>query len=124
MANRTTHAQVADIYDADTEIANFEPFITTANILVTTRLGSSGLTADHLAQIETYLAAHFAAIKEKEVKTEQLGDGNATYAGKTNMGLDYTSYGQQAKVIDTTGLLSKLGTTGTLLEFIGDTDSV
>ncbi len=110
--------------NTDTEITNFEPFIIPANLLITDKLSAAGFSAEYLAVIETWLAAHFAAVSEREVRTEQLGDANVTYTGKEGEGLNATRFGKQAKVLDTSGILAKLGAKQVLIEFMGDDDSV
>lgn len=101
-------AMVREIIDvADT--VTIEPFIKAANITVTAVLGSAGLTDDQLEEIERWLAAHFLACYKPRAKQEKLGDWSATYQGTIGAakGLEYTVYGQQAAVLDTSGTLIK-----------------
>lgn len=58
--------------------------------------------------IEKYLSAHFLALKDKRVESEDVGDVSYDYAGDTGMGLEATQYGQQARDIDPSGGLAQL----------------
>lgn len=104
---RVTDAEVKEIFDTD--IADTTPFITVANILVTDVLGSESLSTTLLKEIERWLAAHFASMRDPRIQREKLGDADVTYHGKSAMGLDGTPYGQQAKLLDTSGKLESIG---------------
>lgn len=104
MAVRVIDADVLAILDTD--IDDLSPFITAANVLVEKLLASSGLAEAQLTEIERWLSAHFACMydnRENEVWTDK---SRAVFEGKTDMGLDYTRYGQMAKLLDTTGTLA------------------
>ena len=107
MANRVADYQVKEIID--TSLTTTDPFIETANIIVTEKLSGQGLSVSHLAQIEKWLAAHFVATREPSIKSEKIGEAAATYFGKDGMGLESTRYGQQVLVLDTTGILANMG---------------
>ncbi|MCP4475387.1 MAG: hypothetical protein GY821_12645 [Gammaproteobacteria bacterium] len=87
--------------------------IDTANVLVTEKLGSDTTMSDnHLRLIELWLAAHFVATSvERQGIKEKVGATEIEFSGfgATGLGLDQTSYGQQVKVLDTTGILANLG---------------
>ena len=106
---RVTEAEVKEIIKTD--LTPLSPFIDTANILVDTNLLGKGLSTDLLTKIELWLSAHFTAshIDAKELKEEAMGSSKNAYAGKYDLGLDGTTYGQTAKTLDPTGTLSSLG---------------
>lgn len=107
MANRVLSSEVKEIISTD--IADVTPFITPANLIVTAKLSNSGLDSGHLKEIEKWLAAHFVSSKDQRVQSESIGGTSVSYQGQTGLGLDSTQYGQQVKVLDTTGELGKLG---------------
>jgi len=118
MAVRVSDAEVKEIIDTSVTTT---AFISAANLVVTEKLGSSGLSEDLLKEIERWLAAHLiASSKDKQVESETIGDVSATYQGKTDMGLDSTFYGQQVKLLDTTGTMANLGKRKAKVEWIGD----
>ena len=107
---RTTDSEVQEIISLKT-LTDTTPFITTANLLVTQHLGSSGISAALLKEIEKYLAAHLVALHpdEAQVIEQKLGDSSEKYAGQFGKGLDSTHFGQNVKLLDHTGYLSSLG---------------
>lgn len=104
MAARVTEEEVREILT--TSLTSLTAFISTANVMVTEELVGEGLSDDRLKEIERYLAAHFACIASPRKRDEKVDVASATYRGKTDMGLDATLYGQQAKILDTTGILA------------------
>lgn len=109
MANRCTATEVKEIIDTALIESQISPFITAANLTVTAMLTESGLSVTQLKEIERWLAAHFVAIRDPRISRERTGEAEATYHGKSDMGLDHTPYGQQVKLLDTTGALANLG---------------
>jgi hypothetical protein len=107
---RTTPEAVQEIllnnYDGET---NLEPFITAAAMVVGRRLATLAYTADELAEIERWLAAHFATVPEGQLRAEQAGQARDDIAIKIDLGLDQTTYGQTARVLDTLGGLAGVG---------------
>lgn len=114
MATRVTDQDVADIMrDVVLESNNLglTAQIAAANVLtnrVSSNDSNSLLGSNDLFEIERYLAAHFYTFKDQQFTQEITGDGQAMYQGMTEMGLDYSPYGQMAKVLDATGYLAKL----------------
>lgn len=112
---RTTPERVGSIIELDEDI-DLEEYILAANELVTELcepvMQPDGATAYYseprLALIETWLAAHFYAIRDPRTSFEQAGSVNARYEGKTDLGLNFTRYGQQAMLLDTYGNLKRL----------------
>ncbi len=107
MATRVTAAEVKEILDTSLSDAVIEAFIQPANLTITELLGASGLSTATLKEIERWFAAHLlACTRERQSKMEVAGDAQISYQGVTEMGLDATFYGQQVKVLDTTGLMA------------------
>ena len=101
---RVVDGEVKEILD--TEIEDTTPFIDVANLLVTKLLGSTDHTDAHLKKIELWLAAHFSCMRDNREKEVEADRSRATFEGETGMGLDYTRYGQMAKLLDTSGILA------------------
>lgn len=111
MAIRTTPEAVRGIVDSDPSIP-MEPFIVAASLLVDKVAKDDinrELSADDLAEIERWLAAHCYSMRDRQVTGESGGGVSGSYAGSFGTMLDSTTYGQTAKLLDTTGYLSKLG---------------
>lgn len=89
--------------------------ISAANVVVTEKLGSNGtITAEHLKEIERWLAAHLVACSiERQTLKEKIGATAVEFVGNQQgsggLGLGLTSYGQTVMIIDTTGVLANLG---------------
>ena len=85
------------------------PFILTATVLVDTYLGSVGLSATLLTEIERWLAAHFLEVASPSVVSKRLGD-TAVTMDKMKLGdaLKGTRYGQQVLLLDTSGTLAQV----------------
>ena len=116
---RTTATNIKKIIEVDTTIvpadADFDPFIDTANEIVTEMCtGDNGpataYSVTRLELIERWLAAHFYAIRDPRAKSEKAGSVGVTYQGKVDLNLAVTTYGQQAMMIDTNGGLNRLNT--------------
>jgi hypothetical protein len=106
---RTTAAEIKLIIDVDdANIPDLTPFITVANELVTELCVDSGYTATRLNLIETWLAAHFYAIRDPRTTSEKAGSVSANYQSKVDLNLSLTHYGQQAMLLDTDGNLAAL----------------
>lgn len=108
---RVTATEVKAILD-DSALADgiVDSFITGANALITDALGSSGIGAALLKEIERYTAAHLISVtRERMASKEGAGGANIEYTGTYGMGLNASSYGQMAIAMDTTGRLSALG---------------
>lgn len=110
MAIRATVADVRILLDDST--ATVDLFISQANIVVDELLapgGSSSLSNERLALIETYIATHFATlVREKgAIQESQIGESKERYHNIYAAGFKATRYGQQAILFDTTGVLAK-----------------
>lgn len=114
MANRVTEIEVKKVINTDLSNAIVLVHIQIANDLVTGTLGSSGLGTSRLKHIELFLAAHFIGIgmdKEEGMMLSQWAgeDGKIDYNKTLGRALNATFYGQQAQLLDTTGVLAQTG---------------
>ena len=107
---RTTEEEVKEILDPKLNVddLNITTFITTANNLINQKL-EGNLEDVILHEIEKWLSAHFVTISVRQPQRYSLGDEDISYDNELGLGLDNTMYGQQAKLLDTTGALSSLG---------------
>lgn len=110
----------------DASLTTLTPFITTAHMLIDEEFVDSGLSAARLAQIELYLSAHFAKVRDPSVSSEGAGGISASYRGSAGMGFQFTEWGQQAMLLDPTGILSRLNNPqrhpAGMVEHIGNPD--
>ena len=113
MALRVTVAQVKNIIDVDLDDIVIVDHIEVANDLVTEELTSGGLGATRLKHIELYLSAHLLGLRDQDegqMVAQWVSSGaKIEYGGTFGLGLDQTRYGQQVKILDTTGTLASLG---------------
>lgn len=111
-AFRVDAGEVQEIIETDLPHNRVQACIRAANVMVTGRLASTDLSVDELTQIELWLAAHFVALADPRVVKETVGHASTSYqTGQTGMGLDATTYGQQALTFDWTGTLRDLSST-------------
>ena len=107
---RVTDGEVREILFADFDSSvSLGAFITAASLTIDQHLSGQGLSNELLKEIERWLAAHLAAVYQPAAASEREGDKSATYEGQTGLGLDFTRYGQQVKLLDPTGTLANLG---------------
>ena len=110
MAVRTLPTEVAEIVEVD-ESLSLAPFITMASGLtdrVNQRDTEGILTAVQLKSIELLLAAHFYSLRDQQYESQKTGDASATFRGDSGMGLEATTFGQNAILMDVTGTLADL----------------
>ena len=107
---RTTDALVQEIISLNV-LTDTSPFIATASLLVTQHLSSSGYSAELLAEIEKYLAAHLTALHpdERQLKEQKIGEATDKFTGTFGEGLDSTQFGQTLKLLDYNGGLTSVG---------------
>lgn len=106
MSYRITQADVEAIIDFDPSIADFTPFIAAAEELVTELCVPAGYTPTRLAIIETWLAAHFLAIRDPRYISESIGQASISTGMTLAQNLALTPYGQQSQLLDTNGSLA------------------
>lgn len=109
MSVRTTSTAVELIINTTLSDAQINAFITTASLIIDTNLADKGLSATLLTEIETWLAAHLLSMRDQRVSGKSIGDVSFSYQGQTGLGLDATIYGQQVKLLDSSGTLASLG---------------
>lgn len=123
MAWRVTEEQVREIIPTSS-VVSIKPFIDAANALtdyVSSKDTQSLLTSALLIEIEKSLAAHFYEANDPQYKEKETGDARAIFQGEWGMGLDRTSWGQNAKTLDVTGMLASIsrGVTRVSMEWLG-----
>ena len=117
--HRVDADNVKEIFTTLMTGAQINAFINMASRLVTNQiagqvvLGTNDmLDDDTLKDIELLLSAHFCALNDPRAESESIaGEYSYKSQGKTDMMLDATFYGQQAKLLDVTGTLDRLGET-------------
>lgn len=111
MPYRTDSTAVQGIIEVDVTI-DLDPFIETANALVTEVCVPLGYDGVRLELIERWLSAHFYAIRDPRAKTEQAGEVQESFWGKIDLGFNQTREGQMAMLLDTKGGLKALDANG------------
>lgn len=108
MSIRVSASDVEKIMtDLDASLpADLSPFIRAASLIVDNRIGSAISSTDLLFEIERWLAAHLVAIDVGKARRRQIDTAEEDYGYSIGKGLDATPYGQQVKLLDTTGQLS------------------
>lgn len=109
---RTTLEEVEAVIDVDSTLWDIK-LINNASAFVdrvATRASEQNITVttDQLKSIETYITAHLYAFKDPQYASKREGRASATFQGKWGMGLEATYWGQFAKSLDPTGLLTTL----------------
>ena len=107
---RVTDTEVFAIID--TSLTDINVFINTANMMVTSWLETAGLTDETLKEIERYLSAHVLSVQDQRTKSVGVDVLSESYQGQWGMGLNGTSYGQMAILLDTSGTLGKIAKNG------------
>ena len=110
MANRVTAEEVFEIID--TTLTEIDVFITTANMMVTGYLADKDLSTLTLKEIERYISAHILSLRDMRTKSVGVDVISESYQGQWGMGLNGTSYGQTAILLDTSGTLGMLAKNG------------
>lgn len=109
---RTTAELVGGVIEVDSNaVASLAPFIAAASALVTRVCEPKyDLTSqddiDALTLVETWLAAHFYAIRDNRVASEGVGSVHASYQHRLGLILAVTMHGQMAMSLDTSGALA------------------
>jgi len=107
---RVTATEVITLTGTTLGVATIELMILAAHSIVEENLigvDTCVLANCTLKLIELYLAAHFVDMN-RQLKSEKLGDAADTYGGIFGKGLEFTSWGQQAKILDKCGILASL----------------
>lgn len=117
MAVRTNSAAVVDILGEDYDSVNSPSLagrIETAASMVDDVVACAiekeqPISSTKAELIERWLAAHFYAVSDKPYTSRSTSGASGSFAGQTAMALDFTSYGQTAQQIDTSGCLAAFG---------------
>ena len=98
-------ADVKPIIDTDLSDSDIQQFIDDAYDIITS------IFSKDKPVLQRWLAAHLiATTRTRQIDEGEAGPASVKYAGKTGMGLNSTTYGQQAMALDYTGKLrAKLG---------------
>ena len=94
----------------DTELGDddIQAYISSANVLIDNTLSDTPSSLKEV--IVLWLTAHMiASTREQQISEAGAGPARVKFQGKTGLGLDSTQYGQQVKVLDTSGKLASLG---------------
>ena len=102
---RSTAVLIGAIIEVDSDIG-LDPFINAASMLVTSVLAGVDTSESDLTQIETWLAAHYYAIRAPRSSSEKAGPVAESFDVKIDLGLNQTRYGQMALSLDVTGKLA------------------
>lgn len=109
MAVRVLYIEVEEILETTLTQSQIEKFITTANIIVNKHLADeSSMTDEILKEVELWLSAHFCCIRDMRSANEKAGKVGVAYQYKVDLNFSVTIYGQQAMMLDHTGILSSL----------------
>jgi hypothetical protein len=107
---RVTDSEVLAI--VDTQKTDLSPFIAVATALVD-QLDDACLDEPMKKEIERWLAAHFVTISDGVVQRDKIGDAEVWYnVANLGQGLKHTRFGQQAILLDCSGLLARMGVRG------------
>lgn len=106
MAIRVTAGDVEQIFDTDLTTPQLDAFIASASALVDDQLTGQGLSSAILAEIEKYLAAHFASARDPRESEAAAGGTRTKYQVHVGPGLSSTDYGARAIALDSTGTLA------------------
>ena len=112
-ANACTDAdEIREIIETDLTTAQINAFINTAYVTTLALVGEldacGGSTM--LCEIQKLLAAHFITLRQRQTKSESIGgEWSVSFTTPEGLGLDASLYGQQAKALDCSGTLAKMG---------------
>jgi len=100
--------RVQDTYDGDIDQKEFKNFEATSLALIEQYLLDIGISDSLLSEIGIWLTCHFATIKNRRAGEIQIEDIKEKYYSVIGKGLEQTEYGQQAILLDPSGILKKL----------------
>lgn len=113
MALRTTETKLRAVITTYDNVDVY-PYLNTASVVVdgivdcATDLDIT-VSDELLAEIETYLAAHFYALRYPQYQDKKAGRARGKLMGETAMGYKSTLWGQMAIELDPTGCLEGAG---------------
>mgnify|MGYP000919659445 CR=1 FL=1 len=116
---RVTAAEVKDVIDTELEDSEINACINTAHVMIAGRSRMlTELDDDTLAQIETWLAAHFVSVREPRVEQETVDETTVRYALPRASSITESTYGQVAIALDTTLSLTGVTTRRAVIEAV------
>lgn len=104
---RVTAIEVKVIINTTKSDSDIDVFINIANRYITDVLGTKGLSSARLKDIELFMSAHLIKVDVDKggIKSERIGDSQRTYNLLSGNGLQSSTYGQTAAMLDTSGYL-------------------
>jgi hypothetical protein len=105
MARTTAQEVKAIMVGTGLTYEQLQPFVDTAEVIVTEACSDYG--EDLQEKMMMWLAAHLACSADPEIVAETMGAANVTYSGRTDLGLNATSYGQKVLLMDRHGYLNQ-----------------
>lgn len=117
-----------DCGDAQRPARNLQPYIDTANAIVSrvatcATLKSTPLSSGELELLERWLAAHYYQQSDQGYSARTTADASGTFHGQTGMGFESTKYGQSALGLDFSGCLMSIGKKRAAAIWLGKTQS-
>lgn len=108
--SKVASSEVRRVIDTRLEDDQVNAAIDTAHLIIIEQLTNQGMSDDRLERIEVYLAAHFVAVNDQQIKTETFGGSTTSYQGRTyEESLLGSKHGQTAIDLDQSGILSQIG---------------
>lgn len=110
MAPRVTATEVKTNFTTELSDGEIDGWIDAATTLVDDIAAADGtIGSARLKQIELALTRHFAHAQDPRVESSGIGDSTTSYQGETGLRINATHYGQQAAMLDPTGMLAEMG---------------
>ncbi len=122
MTFRVTEYEVRELI-GDPELCNLQPFMAMANVIVNDLLMEcTGLSADVAALIEKNIAAHFVTANsgDNTITSEDYRSVKISYQTLKGWGLNSTTYGVAAMMLDPCGVLVRANDGNTKKRFYID----
>jgi hypothetical protein len=106
---RSSPAEVSSRFTTDLSDADLQTFVDDAHAYVEPRVGSAISDDDLLTRIETYVACHFAAVRDPRFTSQSGASRSASYEdrGSGGEGLRATQHGRRAIDLDPTDSLDE-----------------
>lgn len=111
MAIRTNDSEVRAVIQMRATVST-TPFITAASALVDwietcDDADANVLTSSQLLTLETFLAAHFVAVRDEQWSSTSNAGRSGSRQGQTQLHFNSTFWGQTALQLDVSGCLAK-----------------
>jgi hypothetical protein len=120
MANITA-SEVKDIIDTTLADSIIDSYIAGAVSMLDAAYAGKTVSVELRKEVERWVTAHLiASTREQQLTEAKAGSASAKFQGKTGVDLQSTFYGQNAKILDTTGTLAGLGGKTISIKSLGD----